>query len=188
MPKFTPPRIICVTYVLSIPAPLKITVPYIILDRLNVDYVTSLEEKKERNTHVVEEVVGTGQLLQSLKHNAKYDAVRHAWRLEHLKPPADPASCPLLGIQLFLDLGNLMHNDPMILGYTIQFRHGASGAVHTAIAVVESRTLREEEDAETKDKTPQECDPEWDSPRGGVVYALCAEVDAVCDEDAQCYE
>lgn len=142
----------------------------------------------ERNTHIVEEVVGTGQLLQSLKHNAKDDAVRHARRLEHLNPTADSTSRPLFGIQLFLDLGNLMHDHPVVLWNAIQLRHCASSAVHTAMPVVITRTLREEEDSDSKDEAPQECDTEGDSPRGSVFHTLCAVVDAVCDEDAQCYE
>lgn len=56
------------------------------------------------------------------------------------------------------------------------------------MSVVEPWALWEQEDAESKNKTPQEGDSEGNTPGRRAIHALRAKVDTVCDEDAQSHE
>jgi hypothetical protein len=115
-------------------------------------------------SHIVEEVIGTSQLLQCLKYHTKDDAVHHPRTLEHLDPAVPSTPRSLLGIQLFLDLEHFLHDYPMVLGYTIQLGHGSFCPVCAAVTVIVSRAFGEEEDANPQDKTPEKSDSKRDSP------------------------
>lgn len=134
---------------------------------------------------VVEEVVRAGELLQRLQGHAQEDAVRHARALEHLDPAVPAALAGALGVQLLLDLGQLVDDHAVVRRHAVQLRHGLLGLVDAAVPEVVPRALREEDDPDAEDEAPEESDAQRDAPRPRVVHALRAEVDAVRDEDAQ---
>lgn len=146
VPKFTPPRIIWVTYVLLIPAPLKITVPcWKRRGIISMDTTTPWGWKLRAVvcTHIVEEIISTSQLLKHLKHNTQSNPIRHAWSLKHLNPPMPTTLRPFLSFLLFLNLEQLVHNNAMILRHAVEFRHSLSSGLSTPVPIIMAWTFRE---------------------------------------------
>lgn len=132
-------------------------------------------------TYVVEEVVGTGKLLQRLENHSQNDSVEHAGSSDELVPDLLSG----LGIQLLLDLLQLLVDQTVVLGDTVHLGHGGTGIVDTAMAVVITRTLGEEQHTTTEDEGEQERETQGDTPLGGALHGVGSQVDAVRQEDTQ---
>lgn len=131
---------------------------------------------------VVEEVVGTGKLLQRLKNHAQEDTVEHARSSEELVPLLLLG----LGVKLLLDLVQLFDDAVVVLGDTVELGEVATGVVDTAVTVVETRRLGEEEHATTEGKGEEEGQTQSDTPLGGTALdILGAKVDEVGEEDTE---
>lgn len=100
-------------------------------------------------THEVEEVVGTGKLLQGLEDNAEHYAVEHARVGEKLVPHLLLVG---LSVELGLDFSQLADDDLVVLRHSVESSHGGTGSVDFPVAVVESRTLREHGHATAEDE------------------------------------
>jgi hypothetical protein len=137
----------------------------------------------ENNRTVVEEVVGTCQLLQCLEADTKKDPVSHSRCCKHFIPGLVCVQC--LGIKLLLDLLELACNLDMVLRNSIKLRHSLSRFIGSAMSVGVARTFREEDNADTQNQNPEERDPHRNSPRSGVGPLLSSEVNAVRDENAE---
>lgn len=150
--------------------------------------VSDCAVRADDDTHIVEEVVGTGELLQCLESHAQYNSIGHSRSLEHLNPPVPSALGSLLRIQLVLDLEHLVYDYPMVFGNAVQPRHGSLCLVYASVSIVVSGAFGEQKNAESQQQTPEEGDTQWNSPRACIVHALRAEIDAVCNEDTECYK
>lgn len=122
---------------------------------------------------VVEEVVGTSELLGHLEQASKDNTVSHARCLEHANELGDGAALDLrLGTQLALDLLQLSEDGIVVLGGAIDAAEGSLGLFDFAHAVVESRGLGESEDANAEDDGPQPTEADDDSPRGRAMLLV----------------
>ena len=134
-----------------------------------------------RNTYVVEEVVGTSQLLEGLQSHTQADTVEHARRSEEFVPLLAAG----FGLELVLDLVELLEDDLVVLRHTIQLSHGGTGLVDAAVAEVETRRLREESHTTTEDDGEQEGQTEGDTPLGSTLKGVGTQVDEVGQEDTE---
>lgn len=133
-------------------------------------------------TYVVEEVVGTGKLLQRLKNHTQEDTVEHTGSSEELVP----LLVLRLGVELLLDLVQLFDDAVVVLGDTVELGEVATGVVDAAMTVVETRRLGEEEHATTEDKGEEEGQTQSDTPLSGTTLeVLGAQVDEVGEEDTE---
>lgn len=132
---------------------------------------------------VVEDEVGTGQLLQRLQSNTEQDTVQHARASEDLLPRSIAVGELLL--KLLLHIGHLLSNDTVVAGDAVQLAHDIVGLFGTTVAVGETGRLGQEEGTDTKNQGPGEANAHGDTPRGGVLEGLSAEVDNVRDEDTE---
>lgn len=132
---------------------------------------------------VVEDEVGTGQLLQRLQSDTEQDTVQHAGTGEDFLPGSIAVGELLL--KLLLHIGHLLGNDTVVVGDTVELAHDITGLFGTTVAVGVTRGLGQEEGADTKDQGPGEANAHGDAPRGGVPEGLGAEVDNVRDEDTE---
>lgn len=53
---------------------------------------------------------------------------------------------------------------------------------------VKTRALGEEENTNSQNETPEESDPQGNSPGRRAVHTLCAKVDTIGHENAECHE
>lgn len=132
---------------------------------------------------VVEDEVGTGQLLQRLQSNAEQDTVQHARAGEDLLPRSIAVGELLL--KLLLHVGHLLGNDTVVAGDAVQLAHDIVGLLGTTVTVGETGRLGQEEGTDTKNQGPGEANAHGDAPRGGVLEGLSAEVDNIRDEDTE---
>lgn len=142
----------------------------------------------EDDRTVVEEVVGTGQLLKRLQYDPQTDAIHHPRALEHLDPAEQASLGSAFCFELLLDLGELVLDHAVVRRDAVEFRHGMLCLVDAPMAVVISRAFRKEDDPNAQDKAPEERDPERDAPGSRVSYTFRAVVDAVGNKDAECDE
>ena len=114
---------------------------------------------------VVEEVIGTSQLLEHLQRHTKEDTVRHARRLEHLNKLLNGVAFDLvLGAQLGIDFFHLSVDGPVIGGCAVDFAECVARAVDFALAVVETGCVGEEEDSDAQDESEDPADADDDAP------------------------
>lgn len=133
-------------------------------------------------TYIVEKVVGTGQLLQGLKHHTKDNTEEHARRSQELMPLLLLVQ---LGFLLLTDLVHFFHNSGMVLRNAIEFGQIGSASVDIPVAEIKSRALGEEQHTTTQTKGKEEGQAQGDTPLGSVFQALGSQVDAVGKEDTQ---
>lgn len=134
-----------------------------------------------RNTYVVEEVVGTSQLLEGLQGHTQADTVEHARRSEEFVPLLAAG----FGLELVLDLVELLEDDLVVLRHTVQLGHGGTGLVDAAVAEVKTRRLGEESHTTTEDDGEQEGQTESDTPLGSTLQGVGTQVDEVGQEDTE---
>lgn len=130
---------------------------------------------------VVEEVVGTGQLLQGLEDHSQDNTEEHARGGQKL--------VPLLilgfGLLLLLDLIQFFHDAVVVLGDTIESGQGEAGLVDATTTVVKTRRLGEEEHTTTKGKSKDEGQAQGDTPLAGVVESFGTQIEEVGQEDTE---
>lgn len=132
---------------------------------------------------VVEDEVGTGQLLQRLQSNTKHSTVEHARAGEDLVPGS--LSDRLLLIQLLLHIGHLLSDNTVVGGNTVELSHNFAGLLDTAVTVGETRGLGQEEGTNTQNQGPGKTDTHGDTPRGTGVDVDGTVVDDIGDEDTE---
>lgn len=133
-------------------------------------------------TYIVEKVVGTGQLLQGLKHHTKDNTEEHAWRSQELMPLLLVVQ---FGLLLLPDFVHFFHNSGVVLRNAIEFGQVGSASVDIPTAEIKSRALGEEQHTTTQTKGKEEGQAQGDTPLGGTFQALGSQVDAVGKEDTQ---
>lgn len=139
--------------------------------------------RRENGVAIVENEVGTGELLQRLQDNTKNGAVKHTRTSEDLKDTSLSGS--LFFIELVLHVGDFFSDEAVVVGDTIQLDHGTLGFFDTAHAVGVTRRLGQEENTNTEDQRPGETNSHGDAPCGGGVHAFSTVVDAGSDEDTK---
>lgn len=132
---------------------------------------------------IVEDEVGTSELLQGLKTNAEHGTVEHARAGEDLVP-GSLANGALL-IELVLHIRHLLGNNAVVGGDTVELGHDLASLLNAAVTVSITRRLGEEQGADTEDERPSKANAHGDTPRGSGVEALSTEVDDVGDKDTE---
>jgi hypothetical protein len=113
---------------------------------------------------VVEEVVGTRQLLEHLERHAQSDAVRHPRSSEHARKLLDGTALDLvLGAQLHFNLLNLRPHGPVVLAGTVHAAQRAFGPLTLPVPEVETRRLGEKQDTDREDDGPDPADANYDA-------------------------
>jgi hypothetical protein len=136
---------------------------------------------------VVEEVVGTCQLLTSLEDHTEQSTVQHAGASEDLVPWVIAAS--RLSLELLLDLSNLGVDERAVRLYAVQTGHVHASLVDLALAVCVTGRLGEEQDGAAEHDGPESRETVGNAPLCAVdVVLLCAVVDHVCGPDTECDE
>jgi hypothetical protein len=141
----------------------------------------------EDSRAVVEEEVGTSQLLKRLHADTEKCTVHHARAGEDLVPGVF-STTGVLGIQLGFDLADFTVNFPVVLGHAVGLCDGGSRALNLSLAVLPTGRLAEEHDADRHYDRPDETDAHGDSPGRWVCVAFGSVVDAVGDEDTESNE
>lgn len=137
----------------------------------------------EDGVAVVEDEVGTGELLQRLQDNSEDSAVKHTRTGEDFENTSFSGS--LFFIKLVLHIGDFFGDKTVVVGNTIQLDHGSLRFFDTAHAVGITRRLRKKQNTNTEDQRPGETDAHGDTPCGGGVHALSAVVDAGSNKDTE---
>lgn len=132
---------------------------------------------------VVEDEVGTGQLLQRLQSDSKHSTVEHARTSENLVPGS--IASVLLLVQLLLHIGHLLSNNAVVGRDTVELRHDVASLLNTTVTVGITRGLGQEESTDTQDQGPGETDTHGDTPRSTGVDVHSTVVDDVGDEDTE---
>lgn len=132
---------------------------------------------------IVEEEVGTGELLASLENDTDHDAAEHGRGSEHLVPLGVLAGSLLL--ELEANLGNLVV-DGLVVGVdTTKASDGGTSLLLTALAESETRGLREEDHSTTEDTGEEETETDGDAPGSAAVHLVGAVVDHVGGPDTE---
>lgn len=125
---------------------------------------------------VVEEEVGTRELLAGLQDHAEQGAVQHARAGEDLVPRVVAASA--LGRKLRLDLEDLGVDKVAVRVDAVEASHVATSLILAAHAVGETGRLGHEEDGAAEEDGPEGGKAIWNTPLGAVVVCgLSAVVD-----------
>ena len=132
---------------------------------------------------VVEDEVGTGQLLQRLETNTENGTVEHARASEDLVPSSLAGSELLL--KLVLHVGHLLGHDAVVGRDTVELSHDLAGLLNTSVTVGIAGRLGQEQGTDTQDQGPGKADTHGDTPRCSGIDALGTEVDDVGDEDTE---
>ena len=133
----------------------------------------------ENGRTVVEEVVGTGKLLQHLETHCKSNAVSHTWAGEDLVPGV----VTLSGDNVLIDLGSLEGNSAVVDWNSVETGHGLESASVLASADIETRRLWHEDHPDDENDTPEPSDGHWNAVGAGVLAGLGSEVDGRGGED-----
>jgi len=132
---------------------------------------------------VVEEEVGTSELLAGLEHDTDHDATKHGRGSEHL-PPLGVLAGPLL-VKLEADLVDLVV-DGLVVGIdTTEASDGGAGLLLTTLTESETGRLGKEEHATAEDEGEQETETDGDSPGSAGVHGVGAVVDHVSGPDTE---
>ena len=112
-------------------------------------------DRAEYGGAIVEEVVGTSQLLEGLQGNSEGNSICHPWGLEHVdkfphRADLDMTFCP----ELAIDLTQLRSNGPMVCRCAIHLTQRFGCAFNLATTIIKSRCFGEKEDSKTKDRCP----------------------------------
>lgn len=141
---------------------------------------------------VVEEVVGTGKLLEHLQSHTKGDTISHAGSSEHADKLLDGAKLDLVfSAELALNFCNLSVDSPVVFRCTVYTANGLLGSLLMSVSEVVSRSLWEEQNTESKDESPDPSQANDDSPTArvaalvldGAVVEAGSEPDAHGDEE-----
>lgn len=137
---------------------------------------------------VVEEVIGSRQLLEHLEAHAQQDSVPHARCPAHADEFADRVALGLhFGTKFVFNLLHLHVDAVMMCRGTVDLHQRLLGTLRLSLAVVISRRFREEENADTKHDGPKPAESNDDAPRAGIrlLMGVRAIVEAGGQEDAQ---
>lgn len=107
---------------------------------------------REDSCAIVEEVVGTSQLLTGLQDHTKHCAVEHARTGEDLVPWV--VATGRFSFQLVLDLLDFSVDESRVLCYTVKASHVATSFFDAALAVCETWGLGQKQDGATEDDSP----------------------------------
>jgi len=111
---------------------------------------------------VVEEEVGTRQLLEHLETSSEGNTVGHTRTSKDL--PEGVVSSSLLHVELGLDLADLAVDRRVVLRYTVDVGDSVSSLVDLSSAVVPARTFWKKPDTTSHDSGPNETDTHGDTP------------------------
>jgi len=132
---------------------------------------------------VVEEEVGTSELLTGLEDDTDHDAAKHGRGGEHL-PPLGVLAGSLL-VELEADLVDLVV-DGLVVGVdTTKASNGGAGLLLAALTEGETRRLGKEQHAATEDEGEEEAETDSDSPGSAGVHVVGTEVDHVSGPDTE---
>lgn len=139
------------------------------------------QDKFCRDAYIIEEVVGTSQLLQRLQNHTQGDTVQHARSGDELVPHL------LLGfgVELLLDLLDFLEDDAVVLGDTIELGHGVTSTIDTAVTELETWALREASHATTENESKEEGKTQGNPPLLSAFEMLGSQVNAVGKEDTK---
>ena len=142
---------------------------------------------RENGCSVVEEVVGTSQLLTSLEDHTEQTAVQHAGTGEDLVPWVVTTSS--LSLELLLDLGDFSVDESTVGVNTVETGHVGASLIDLALAVCVTGGLGQKQDGATKDDGPKCGETVGDTPLSAVGVVLrCTVVDHVRSPDTECDE
>lgn len=133
----------------------------------------------ENGGTIVEEVVGTGKLLQHLETHGKSNTVSHTWASEDLVPGV----VTLSGDNVLIDLGSLEGNSAVIDWNSVETGHGLKSASVLASADIETWRLWHEDHSDDENDTPEPSDGHWNAVGAGVLAGLGSKVDCRGGED-----
>lgn len=130
---------------------------------------------------VVEEVVGTGELLQRLEDHTQDDTEEHARGGQEFVPFLLLAFSRLL----LTDLIQFFQDTIVVLRNTIEFGQVTTGFVDTALTEVETRRFGEEEHTTTQGQSKDKSQAQGDTPLSSVLDMLGTQVEEVGQEDTK---
>lgn len=147
------------------------------------DVAVVQSSRRENGVAVVEDEVGTGELLKRLQDDTKDSAVKHTRTGKDLKDTGFSGS--LFFIELVLHVGYFLSNETVVIGDTVQLDHGTLGFFDTAHAVGITRRLGQEENTNAENQRPGETDAHGDAPCSSRMHAFSAVVDAGSNKDTK---
>lgn len=118
--------------------------------RKSVRILLDFKHKTQSSTHledcgsVVEEVIGTCELLEHLQEHSKRDTLTHLGSREHMNPLSDESLLRSLGTEFSIDLFEFEMDTVMIGRCSVNLQHGLFGPLCLAISEIESRGFREQ--------------------------------------------
>ena len=130
---------------------------------------------------VVEEVVGTGELLQRLEHHTQDDTEEHARGGQELVPFLVLA----LSLLLLTDLIEFLQDTGVVLRDTVELGQVATGLINTTLTEVETRRFGEEQHATTQGQSKDKGQAQGDTPLSGALDMLGTQVEEVGQEDTK---
>ena len=145
-------------------------------DKAVVDTSTSHD-----GSSVVEEVVGTGELLQRLQDHTQDDTEEHARGGQELVPFLLLAFSGLL----LTDLIEFFQDTVVVLRNTVELGQVATGLINTTLTEVETRRFGEEQHATTQGQSKDKGQAQGDTPLSGVLDMLGTQVEEVGQEDTK---
>lgn len=100
-------------------------------------------------------IVGACQLLERKDYHAQYYPVEHPEPCEHVVPWVFSS---LLGLEFLFHFLHLFPDNDVILPNAIELTDAIRSFVNLSLPVVESRSLRKQENTESKDEGKDETD------------------------------
>ena len=126
--------------------------------------------RREDGCAVVEEVVGTSQLLTGLQDHTKHGTVKHARASEDLVPWV--VATGGFSFKLVLDFLDFGVDESRVLCHTVEASHVAASFFDAALSVCETRGLGQKQNGATEDDGPQSRQAVRDAPLSTVVVVL----------------
>ena len=130
---------------------------------------------EEEDAYIIEEVVGTSQLLQRLQNHTQGNTVQHAGSSDELMPDLILG----FGVELLLDLLDLLEDNAVVLRNTIELRHGVTSTVDTTVTELETGALREASHATTENESKEEGKTQGNPPLRSAIEVLSSQVNTV---------
>jgi hypothetical protein len=171
------PRMICVTKEFSTPTDSNIVVPKL----RKHQYQRELGNRVGKI--ILEEVIGPGQLLEGHDGHAKRNPFEHCASLDNIIPFMRPLF--FHAIYLLLHLKHLVVDNLVIFAHTMEAGHNNTRFVLISAGKLKAWCIREEHDADAYNYGPKIAKANWQAPGGRIRDAFSAEIDKICDENAE---
>jgi hypothetical protein len=108
--------------------------------------------------------------------------VEHPAPGEHFVPRV--VSSFLLGLEFLFHFLHLFPDNDVIRPNAIELTDAIRSFVNLSLPVVESWSLRKQENAEPKDECKNETDIHYNPPRRRALDAFCSKIDKACNKDS----